>query len=79
MTTEVSSSDVLRAQMAGLVLSPSDMAYEDARRVHNGLIDRRLCLRAPWGSLGGQRPIMADYVTLTGPQDGATAAGGRSC
>ena len=46
MTTEVSSSDVLRAQMAGLVLSPSDMAYEDARRVHNGLIDRRPALVA---------------------------------
>jgi hypothetical protein len=46
MTTEVSSSDVLRAQMAGLVLSRSDMAYEDARRVHNGLIDRRPALVA---------------------------------
>ena len=28
-----------------------------------------LCLRL-------QRPIMRDYVTLTGPTDGATAAGG---
>ena len=31
---------------------------------------------APWG---GQRPSLAPYVTVTGPKDGATAAGGRSC
>jgi hypothetical protein len=31
-----------------------------------------LCLRL-------QRPIMRDYVTLTGPTDGATAAGGGQC
>jgi FAD/FMN-containing dehydrogenase len=38
--------DSLRAQMAGPVLAPSDPAYEDARRVHNGLIDRRPALVA---------------------------------
>src|SRR5512134_1494060 len=44
MTTEAHPSDVLRSQIAGSVLSPSDTAYEDARRVHNGLIDRRPAL-----------------------------------
>src|SRR6059036_1424294 len=46
MTTEVHWTDNLRAQMAGPVLAPSDPAYEDARRVHNGLIDRRPALVA---------------------------------
>jgi FAD/FMN-containing dehydrogenase len=32
--------------MAGPVLAPADPAYEDARRVHNGLIDRRPALVA---------------------------------
>ena len=41
MTAEVHSSETLRAQLAGSVLLPSDATYEDARRVHNGLIDRR--------------------------------------
>ncbi len=46
MTTEARSSDALRAQIVGSVLSPSDGGYEDARRVHNGLIDRRPALVA---------------------------------
>ncbi len=46
MTTEAHPSAILRAQMAGPVLSPSDTAYEDARHVHNGLIDRRPALVA---------------------------------
>jgi FAD/FMN-containing dehydrogenase len=46
MTTEVHWTDSLRAQMAGPVLAPSEPAYEDARRVHNGLIDRRPALVA---------------------------------
>lgn len=46
MTTEAQPGDALRAQMAGPVLSPSDAVYEDARRVHNGLIDRRPALVA---------------------------------
>jgi FAD/FMN-containing dehydrogenase len=41
MTVEAHSSEALRAQLAGAVLLPSDAAYDDARRVHNGLIDRR--------------------------------------
>jgi len=41
MTAEAHSSETLRAQLAGSILLPSDAAYEDARRVHNGLIDRR--------------------------------------
>ena len=44
MPTEMHPTDVFRAQIAGSVLSPSDAAYEDARRVHNGLIDRRPAL-----------------------------------
>jgi FAD/FMN-containing dehydrogenase len=31
----------LRTQLAGTLVLPSDTAYEEARRVHNGLIDRR--------------------------------------
>jgi FAD/FMN-containing dehydrogenase len=46
MAIEILPSDALRAQIAGCVLSPSDAAYEDARRVHNGLIDRRPALVA---------------------------------
>jgi FAD/FMN-containing dehydrogenase len=46
MTTEAQPSEALRAQIAGSVLSPSDPAYEEARRVHNGLIDRRPALVA---------------------------------
>jgi len=38
--------ETLRAQLAGSVLSPSDAAYDEARRVHNGLIDRRPVLVA---------------------------------
>ena len=41
MTTEAHPIEALRAQIAGSVLSPSDAGYEDCRRVHNGLIDRR--------------------------------------
>jgi FAD/FMN-containing dehydrogenase len=44
MTTEAPPRDALRPQIAGTVLSPSDAAYEDARRVHNGMIDRRPAL-----------------------------------
>ncbi len=29
------------------------------------------------GSWGGRRPSLADYVTVTGPADGTTTAGGR--
>jgi FAD/FMN-containing dehydrogenase len=34
----------LRTQCSGAVLSPDDPGYDDARRVHNGLIDRRPAL-----------------------------------
>ena len=46
MTAEPHPSDALRAQIAGSVLSPSDPEYENARRIHNGLIDRRPALVA---------------------------------
>src|SRR5258705_10670541 len=46
MTAEPRPSDALRAQIAGSVLSPLDPEYESARRVHNGLIDRRPALVA---------------------------------
>jgi hypothetical protein len=31
----------LREGMSGEVLAPGDPGYEEARRIHNGLIDRR--------------------------------------
>jgi len=46
MTTEPHPNDALRAQIASSVLSPSDPEYENARRIHNGLIDRRPALVA---------------------------------
>jgi FAD/FMN-containing dehydrogenase len=46
MTTAAADPTILRAQIAGTVLSPSDAGYEEARRVHNGLIDRRPALVA---------------------------------
>ena len=36
----------LRASFAGTVLAPGDPGYDDARRIHNGLIDRRPALIA---------------------------------
>src|SRR4051794_40698582 len=36
----------LRAGFTGVVLEPGDPGYEEARRVHNGLIDRRPALIA---------------------------------
>ena len=32
---------LLRQAFAGLVLEPGDAGYDEARRVHNGLIDKR--------------------------------------
>jgi FAD/FMN-containing dehydrogenase len=36
----------LSATFAGRLLKPTDAAYDDARRVHNGLIDKRPALIA---------------------------------
>jgi FAD/FMN-containing dehydrogenase len=36
--------DTLASRLSGGLLSPEDTAYEEARRVHNGLIDRRPAL-----------------------------------
>ena len=44
MTTEARPVDTLRPQLAGAVLSPSDPGYDEARRIHNGMIDRRPAL-----------------------------------
>ena len=44
MTLETHPIATLRSQLAGSVLAPSDAAYDDARRLHNGLIDRRPAL-----------------------------------
>jgi FAD/FMN-containing dehydrogenase len=46
MTAATHLPDALRSQLVGPVLSPSDAGYEEARRVHNGLIDRRPALIA---------------------------------
>jgi FAD/FMN-containing dehydrogenase len=48
--TEISSISVavgeLGAKFAGRLLQPTDAAYDEARRVHNGLIDKRPALIA---------------------------------
>ena len=36
----------LRDRFSGLLLRPGDAAYDDVRRVHNGMIDRRPALIA---------------------------------
>ena len=36
--------DTLAASLSGRLLQPGDAGYDDARRVHNGLIDRRPAL-----------------------------------
>jgi FAD/FMN-containing dehydrogenase len=48
MATTASSEqlDSLRASFSGQVLEPGDDGYEEARRVHNGMIDRRPALIA---------------------------------
>jgi hypothetical protein len=37
---------VLRSRFSGLLLRPGDPTYDDVRRVHNGMIDRRPALIA---------------------------------
>ena len=46
MTMAISAPDTLRAQFAGSILAPADAGFDDARRVHNGMIDRRPALVA---------------------------------
>ena len=45
-TTATEQVDALRASFSGTVLEPGEGEYEEARRVHNGLIDRRPALIA---------------------------------
>src|SRR5437764_4727695 len=40
------SAEALRAVFSGEILAPDDAGYDDARRVHNGLIDKRPTLIA---------------------------------
>ena len=46
MAIATAAPDTLRAQFAGSVLAPADAGFDDARRVHNGMIDRRPALVA---------------------------------
>jgi FAD/FMN-containing dehydrogenase len=39
-------SEKLRAAFSGQILAPGDLGYDDARRIHNGLIDKRPALIA---------------------------------
>jgi FAD/FMN-containing dehydrogenase len=45
-TVETARLDELRGTFTGVLLEPSDPGYEEARRVHNGMIDRRPALIA---------------------------------
>jgi FAD/FMN-containing dehydrogenase len=48
MTLQLTSDavDALRPQFSGMLLDPGDVGYDDARAVHNGLIDKRPALVA---------------------------------
>src|SRR5262245_53378607 len=46
MTIDTQALDALRQRLSGELLSPGSDAYEAARRVHNGLIDKRPALIA---------------------------------
>lgn len=46
MATNDTAAATLRSGLSGEVLAPGDSAYADARRVHNGMIDRRPALIA---------------------------------
>jgi hypothetical protein len=41
VTQSVFVPDAMRTRFAGVVLQPGDVGYDDVRRVHNGLIDRK--------------------------------------
>src|SRR5947209_6798137 len=46
MSSSTTTVDQITASFAGQLLQPTDAAYEDARRVHNGLVDKRPVLIA---------------------------------
>jgi FAD/FMN-containing dehydrogenase len=46
MATSDGAFGTLRGQLSGQVLAPRDLGYDEARRVHNGMIDRRPALIA---------------------------------
>ena len=60
------------AHRRGVQRRDHGVLHADGRGGPGRTQERDLCLRP-------QRPIMRAYVTLTGPTDGAPAAGGRSC
>jgi hypothetical protein len=41
VTFKENSAELLRESMSGDVITPGHPGYEDVRRVHNGLIDKR--------------------------------------
>ena len=52
----------LAAIFGGQLLKPTDAGYEDARKVHNGLVDKRPALIARCQSVGD----VVDAIDLTG-------------
>lgn len=60
-STMLDAATQLRAQFSGEVLLPGDAGYEEARRVHNGLIDKRPALIARCRGVAD----VADAVKLT--------------
>src|SRR5439155_1694731 len=76
MSSSITTIDQIAASFAGQLLQPTDPAYDDARRVHNGLVDKRPVLIARCRGVAD----IADAVKLAGAMnvDVAVRGGGHN-